>query len=309
MRALGHRGPQLSLVGLGAWALGGPSCVDSWGSQEDRVSVATIQRAIDEGVNWIDTAPVYGLGHSEHVIGQAIRRRRHEVFVATKCAIRWSADGTRWRSGAPASIREECDQSLRRLGVDQLDLLQIHFPPDDVAVEETWAALATLADEGKTRFIGVSNFDVDLMRRCLAIRAIDSLQSPYSLLHQEIETDILPFCAEQGIGVIVFGALSQGFLSGSFDQQRLDSSDFRHNDWMQVKLPTAQRIVAALRPMAAARGVTVGQLAIAWAASRPEVTGVIVGARNPGQVGQNVAAADLVGPELRLEVEAALTDG
>lgn len=306
-RPLGSRGPQLTLIGLGGWALGGPSSVDSWGSQDDRASVATVQRALDEGVNWVDTAPAYGLGHSEQVIGQAIRGRREEVFVATKCTIRWSADGTTWRSGAPASVREECEQSLRRLAVDYVDLLQIHFPPDDASVEETWAALAALADEGKTRFIGVSNFDVELMRRCLAVRPVDSLQSPYSLIHREIEAEILPFCMEQGIGVIGFGALSQGILTGSFDVRRLEPSDFRHNQWMQQKLPMAQRVVDALRPMATARDVTVGQLAIAWAATRPEITGVIVGARSPDQVAANVAAAGLADARLAAEIEAALS--
>ena len=305
-RRLGSTGPTLSAIGLGAWALGGQSAVDSWGDQDDDVSVATIRCALDAGVNWIDTAPIYGLGHSEEVVGRAVRDRRDHVFLATKCTMRWAADGSTWRTGTAAGVRQECEGSLRRLGSDHVDLLQIHFPPDDVAVEETWGVLAELADEGKTRFVGVSNFDVPLLRRCMAVRRVDSLQSPYSLLHREIESDVLPFCLANGIGVLGFGALSQGFLTGSYDPTRLQPGDFRHNDWMTVKLPRSRRIVDALRPLAAAKGVTVGQLAIAWAASHPALTGVIVGARSPSQVAQNVAAVDLADARLREDVEQAL---
>lgn len=308
-RTLGAFGPELSVVGLGAWAMGGGGWFASWGPQDDDASIRTIHRALDEGITWIDTAPIYGLGHSEEVVGAAIRGRRDEVFVATKCTNRWHEDRTVYRSGVASSVREECEQSLRRLGVDHVDLLQIHRPPEDVPIEETWSELARLAEEGKTRFVGLSNCDVDQHRRCMAIRHVDSTQPHYNLLLRRIEDELLDYCRENGVGVIPFGPMYEGLLSGAFDPARLAAEDFRKGPDWAPRIEQAANAVERLGPVAARFGVTIGQLAISWVIANPIVTSAIVGARTPEQVALNVVPGrNDIDPALRDTIDAAVAD-
>lgn len=278
------------------------------GPQGDDLSVATIHRSIDEGVNWIDVAPVYGMGHGEEIVGRAVSDRRDRVFIATKCVRRFGPDGP-YTSGDPAGIRDDIEASLRRLRVDSVDLLQIHHPPPDVPVEESWTTLVDLQREGKTRLIGVSNFDIELTKRCMAVHNVDSVQPQYSVLNRAIEDDVLPYCTAHAIAVLPYWVLAEGLLTGTFDLARLSPGDSRRRPDFVADLPRAAAIVEQLRPIAAARDATVGQVATAWVASHPAVTSAIVGARSPEQATANAAAMRLVGPELREAVDEALTAG
>jgi aryl-alcohol dehydrogenase-like predicted oxidoreductase len=246
--------------------------------------VATIQTGIGEGLNWVDTAAIYGLGHSEEVVGEALSGRRSEVFVATKCTRRWRQDGSMFATGHPSSVRQECEDSLRRLRTDYLDLFQLHGPTEDVPVEETWGELVRLRETGKTRFIGVSNFDVELLRRCSVVGLVDSVQPAYNILHREIEHDLIPFCHTKNIAVLAYGPMAHGTLSGTFSLSRLAPDDWRRRDHPLLDLPAALRAVELLQPLAAARGWTVGQLVTAWVVANPDITSALVGARTPAQI-------------------------
>ncbi|HZO88820.1 MAG TPA: aldo/keto reductase [Chthonomonadaceae bacterium] len=310
-RKLGHNGPELTTVGFGAWAVGGPWKV-GWGPQSDADSIAAIRRALELGCNWIDTAAIYGLGHSEEVVGRAIQGLpRDQVFIATKCGRVPDATGTPHGNLHPDSIRREMQASLRRLGTDYVDLYQIHWPADETGtpLEESWATLAALQDEGKARYIGVSNFNVEQMARCEPIRHINSLQPPYSLLRREVEAEILPWCLQNGTGVIVYSPMQAGLLSGSFDINRVAPDDWRRNNplFQEPQLSKNLAFVERLRPIAARHGKTVGQLAIAWTLMHPAVTAAIVGARRPAQVEENVSAMGWRLAEAEMaEIEAAL---
>jgi aryl-alcohol dehydrogenase-like predicted oxidoreductase len=293
-RKLGRSGPEITTVGFGAWAAGGPWKF-GWGAQSDEDSIAAMQRALELGCNWIDTAAVYGLGHSEEVVGRAIRDfPRAEVFVATKCGRVSDETGTPHGDLRPAGLRTQLEDSLRRLGTDYVDLFQIHWPDTETGtpIEESWAALAALQQEGKARFLGVSNFDTDLMQRCEPIRHVDSLQPPYSLLRRDVEAEILPWCLQNGTGVIVYSPMQAGLLSGSFDIRRVAEDDWRRRNPMFHEPQLSQNLafVERLRPIAARHGMTVGQLAVAWTLIHPAVTAAIVGARRPAQVEENVSA-------------------
>lgn len=293
-RKLGKQGPELTTVGFGAWAAGGPWHF-GWGPQDDSESIAAIHRAIELGVNWIDTAAVYGWGHSEEVVGKALEGiSRDEVYVATKCG-RVKGDGDVPEGDLrPESIRRQLEASLRNLRMDTVDLYQIHWPDTTTGtpIEESWAAMARLQDEGKVRWIGVSNFDVSLMERCEAIRHVDSLQPPYSLLRREIEAEILPWCLHNGTGVVCYSPMQAGILSGSFSLDRVAPDDWRRRNpiYQEPALSRNLAFVERLRPIAARYGKTVGQLAVAWVLANPAVTSAIVGARRPAQVEQNVGA-------------------
>ena len=301
-RQLGKDGPFLTEIGFGAWAIGGPWSW-GWGRQDDADSIAAIHRALDLGINWIDTAAIYGLGHSEEVVAKAVEGRRDDVFIATKCGLVWDDRENVKNNLQPESIRKEAEASLRRLKTDVIDLYQIHWPDPNASAAKAWETMAQLKAEGKVRYIGVSNFDVPLLKKCLKIAPVQSLQPPYNLLKRKVESDILPFCRENDIGVLVYSPMASGLLTGKFDPNRLAPDDWRRKsaDFKEPGLSKRLDFVEKLRPIAEKHGKTVGNLAIAWTLMNPAVTSAIVGARTAQQVEENVQAADwrLTAEELR----------
>lgn len=297
-RKLGGSDLEITPIGLGTWAIGGGDNPYGWGPQDDSESIATIQRALDLGVNWIETAAGYGKGHAEEVIGQAIAGRRDQVVVATKCGILWKEDGSDIYGHLKAdSVQREVEKSLRRLNTDAIDLLQIHWPLPDGDIEEGWGAIADLIRQGKVRYGGVSNFSLEQVKRILPIHPLTSLQPPYSMLERGAEVELLGFCARNGIGVIVYSPMQAGILTGGFTRQRVASlpdDDWRKGNahFQEPALSANLALVEELRPIAERAGRTLPQLAIAWALRRPEVTAAIVGARRPGQIEETVKAAD-----------------
>jgi aryl-alcohol dehydrogenase-like predicted oxidoreductase len=276
--------------------MGGSGWAFSWGAQEDTDSVAAIHTALEAGMNWIDTAAVYGLGHSEEVVGRALEGMAHKPYILTKCERVWNERGELGGSLKAASLRRECEASLRRLKVDVIDLYQIHWPQPDEDLEEGWTTLAKLKEEGKVRYLGVSNFDVSQMKRAQAIAPITSLQPPYSLLAREVEKEILPYCAQQNIGVIVYSPMRSGLLTGVMTRQRvaaLTDEDWRRRDpdFQEPKLSRNLQLVELLRSIGKRHGRTPGEVAIAWTLRNPAVTGAIVGLRHPDQVPGIIGAA------------------
>ena len=299
-KQLGNSDLFITPVGYGSWAIGGAGWQFGWGKQNDDDSVAAIHRALELGVNWIDTAAVYGLGHSEEIVARALANwPRQRPYVFTKCGLKWDAQGQTHRVLTPDSIRRECEASLRRLNVEAIDLYQIHWPVENtVKLEEAWDTLAHLQREGKVRWIGVSNFDVDQMKLAQDIAPITSLQPPYSLVHLEVEKEILPFCEHNGIGVIVYSPMASGLLTGAMTRERiagLPEDDWRkhHSDFNEPKLTTHLTLVERLRTVGHRRGYEPGAVAVAWTLRHPAVTGAIVGARSPKQVDGVVGAAAL----------------
>ena len=297
LNQLGNSDLLITPIGFGAWAIGGSGWEFGWGEQDDKASVHAIHRALELGVNWIDTAAVYGMGHSEQVVAFALRTwSGPRPYVFTKCGLRWDEQGYVHRSLYANSIRSECEDSLRRLNVDVIDLYQIHWPTEDL--EEGLGAMARLQKEGKIRWIGVSNFDVDEMRRAQAIAPITSLQPPYSLVRREVEREILPYCRSSGLGAIVYSPMASGLLTGAMTRERaasLPASDWRSRD-LEFKEPALSRnlaLVERLREVGERYGRSPGQVAIAWTLQNPAVTGAIVGARSARQVEGIVGAADL----------------
>jgi aryl-alcohol dehydrogenase-like predicted oxidoreductase len=290
-RELGNTGVELTVIGLGTWAIGGP-WQHGWGPQDDEDSIKTIRRALDLGINWIDTAAAYGLGHSEKVCGQAIEGRRDEVFVATKCGLVPDDEGKVHRNLTPESIRREVEDSLRRLDVDVIDLYQFHWPDTETGtpIEESWSAAAELVKEGKVRHMGLSNFNIEQMERCRPIHPIASLQPPYHMMQRDIEDEILPYCAEHGIGVVVYSPMHSGLLTERFDPDKISEDDWRHRLGAD-HMAKAKSIVEGLEPIAEKHDATVAQVSVAWTLRRPEVTSAIVGARRVWQAEQNVEAA------------------
>ena len=296
-RQLGNSDLMITPIGFGAWAIGGAGWEFGWGEQDDKQSVAAIHRALELGINWIDTAAVYGMGHSEKVVALALRSwSGPRPYVFTKGGLRWDEQGYVHRSLNPASIRQECEDSLRRLNVDVIDLYQIHWPTEEL--EEGWTAMARLQKEGKVRWIGVSNFNVEEMRRAQEIAPITSLQPRYSLVRREIEQEILRYCRSEKLGVIVYSPMASGLLTGAMTRERADalpSIDWRSRDaeFQEPRLSKNLALVERLREVGERHGRPPGQIAIAWALRNPTVTGAIVGARNAKQVEGNVGAADL----------------
>jgi aryl-alcohol dehydrogenase-like predicted oxidoreductase len=297
-RKLGYTDVMLTTVGLGTWAIGGGGNPFGWGFQDDAVSVGAIHRALDLGVNWLDTAPVYGNGHSEEVVGKAVAGRRDQVFIATKCGLLWKDDGSdAYGYLKRDSIRREIEDSLRRLQVDVIDLYQIHWPLPDEDIEEAWSTIADLIREGKVRYGGVSNFSVSQLQRVQQIHPVACLQPPYSMLTRGVEDGLLPYCAAQQIGVIVYSPMERGLLSGKVTRERIDNmpaDDHRKGRprFQEPQLSANLKLVAELRPIADRSHRTLAQLSIAWVLRRPEVTGAIVGVRNASQVDELVAAGD-----------------
>jgi aryl-alcohol dehydrogenase-like predicted oxidoreductase len=291
-RQLGTHGPQLTEIGFGAWAIGGPWKY-GWGKVDDGASIRAIDRALELGINWIDTAAQYGLGHSEQVVGKAVQGKRHRVFIATKCSQVWDEKGTLSANLTPVSIRKECEDSLRRLNTTHIDLYQIHWPVPGTPVEESWAEMARLRDEGKVRYIGVCNFGVDLLERCENVAHVQSLQPIYNILERDIEREILPYCRLHGIGIVAYSPMQSGLLTGTFDMKRIAPDDWRHNSdkFKEPKYSRGLRVVELLRPIAKRYGKTVGQLAVAWVLMNDTVTAAIVGAKTNTQVEQDVGGA------------------
>jgi aryl-alcohol dehydrogenase-like predicted oxidoreductase len=301
---LGRSGLRISRLGFGSWAVGGGGWAFGWGPQDDSTSLATMRHALERGVNWIDTAAVYGLGHSEQVVGQLLRELpdADRPYVFTKCGLVWSAqDRMREprRTLTPDSIRKECESSLRRLGVERIDLYQFHWPDESgTPVEESWATMVQLVQEGKVRAIGVSNFDVDLLARCNAIRRVDSLQPPFSLINRAAGSAQIPWCASHHTGVICYSPMQSGLLTDSFTVDR--ASSLAEDDWRrrapEFQEPRLQRNLQlrdALRPIAQRHETSVSSIAIAWTLAWPGVTGAIVGARKPEQVDGWIGAASI----------------
>lgn len=296
-RQLGNSDLHITPIGIGAWAMGGGDWAFAWGEQDDRDSINAIRAGLEAGMNWIDTAMVYGHGHSEQVVGRAIADLPNKPYVFTKCSRKRGDDGNLYGCLKADSIRAECEESLRNLGVDTIDLYQIHWPIPVEDIEEGWATLAKLKDEGKVRWIGVSNFNAEQMQRVLPQAPITSLQPPYSLLRREIEAHELPFVAAHNIGVIAYSPMASGLLSGKMTKERV--ANFPANDWRRSRdsfqEPLLSRNLALadkLSAIGARHGRSAGEVAIAWTLRRPEVTGAIVGIRTPEQVAGVIGAGD-----------------
>jgi aryl-alcohol dehydrogenase-like predicted oxidoreductase len=300
-RKLGNSDLEITPIGFGAWALGGTGWEFAWGAQDDADSIAAIHCALELGVNWIDTAAVYGLGHSEEVVARTLKDwRGPRPYVFTKCVLRWDEKGEISQVFSADSIRRECQDSLRRLQVETIDLYQIHWPPADSgpALEEAWQTLAALKKEGKVRWIGVSNFNVEQLQRAGKIAPVTALQPPYSLIRRKIENEILPYCEKHGIGVIVYAPMTSGLLTGAMTRERaaaLPPDDFRSRnpEFREPRLTKNLDLVERLRQIGARHGRSPGEVAIAWTLSHPAVTGAIVGARNAKQAEGVMRAGDL----------------
>ena len=295
-RQLGNSDLHLTPIGYGAWAIGGGNWEFAWGAQDDDESVKTIERALDSGINWIDTAAIYGLGHSEEVVAKALKNSPHKPYVFTKCSMRWFPDRQIYRSLKAGSLQEEIENSLRRLRIDTIDLYQIHWPNPEDEIEEGWETLARFQEEGKVRYIGVSNFNVEQMKRVQKIAPITSLQPPYSLLNRKIEDEILPFCLENHIGVINYSPMVSGLLTGKMTAERikgLPEDDWRKRsaNFIEPKLSKNLELVELLREIGKAHNVEPGVVAIAWTLRHPAITAAIVGARRPDQVDGVLPAA------------------
>ena len=302
-RRLGASDLEITPIGVGAWAMGGSGWQFGWGAQDDDESIAAIHAALDQGVNWIDTAAIYGLGHSEEVVARALQGRSQKPLVFTKCGIVWDQRREPKRTIQPESIRTEVEQSLQRLKLDVIDLYQIHWPEPDDAIEAAWAMMAALKEQGKVRHIGVSNFNVRQMQRAHAIAPITSLQPPYSIISPEIEKEILPYTLENNIGVIVYSPMKSGLLTGAMTRERvaaMPEDDFRKRtpNFKEPLLSRHLELAGLLADIGKRHGKTAGETAIAWTLRHPAVTAAIVGMRSAKQVDGVIGAA-----EFRLSAE------
>jgi aryl-alcohol dehydrogenase-like predicted oxidoreductase len=290
LRTLGNSDLQLTPIGFGAWAIGGGNWEFAWGPQNDDESIAAIHRALDLGVNWIDTAAIYGLGHSEEVVGRALKSHSGpKPLVFTKCSMRWHKDRSIYRSLKAGSLAEELEGSLRRLGVETIDLFQIHWPDPEEELDEGWETLVRFREQGKIRWVGVSNFSVGQMKRVLKIAPISSLQPPYSMLRRAIEEEVLPFAQDNGIGVINYSPMVSGLLTGAMTAERiaaLPADDWRRRgvEFIEPRLSRNLRLVGLLREIGGGHGVSSGVVAVAWTLHNPAITVAIVGGRSGRQV-------------------------
>jgi aryl-alcohol dehydrogenase-like predicted oxidoreductase len=296
--AFGATGLQITRVGFGAWAIGGGDWEFGWGAQEDEESMAAIERALDQGVNWIDTAAGYGFGHSEEVVGRALRGVTERPYVFTKCSLLEGPERTVVHSLERDSVMREAEASLERLGLDAIDLYQIHWPDPEAQIEVGWSALAELKEQGLVRHIGVSNFDVDQLRRIQELAPVETLQPPYSLVERDAEEEILPFAEREGIGVIVYSPMGSGLLTGRMTRERIDNmpdNDWRKRDpsFQEPQLSRHLALVERLEAVAERHDTTAGAVAVAWALRNPAVDGAIVGFRRPDQVDPILVGADI----------------
>jgi len=295
-RQLGDTELNLTTIGLGTWAMGGPWQF-GWGPQDNDEAIGAILTALDKGISWIDTAPVYGLGHSEELIGKILKQTSQKPFIATKCGLLWNEKKEKVHYLKKESIRKECHESLKRLGVEVIDLYYMHWPQPEEDVEEAWEEMAKLADEGKVRYLGVSNFNIAQIERVRKIHQVASLQPPYSMIHREVEDGLLEYCAQLDIGVVAYSPMQRGLLTGKFSQEKLadlpiDDHRRRNPDFHDPQFTATLELVDQLRPIAQRNGKTLAQLAISWILRRPEVTAAIVGARRPEQIAETVPASD-----------------
>jgi aryl-alcohol dehydrogenase-like predicted oxidoreductase len=287
-RRLGNSDLHITPVGIGAWAMGGGGWAFAWGPQDDRQSIAAIHEALDRGVNWIDTAAIYGLGHSEEVVARALEGRSSKPLIFTKCERVWNEKREIGKSLKAESIRRECENSLRRLRVDVIDLYQIHWPEPDGDIEEGWTALSQLRAEGKVRWTGVSNFNVSQLERCAKIAPVTSLQPPYSAISPEVEDEILPYCLKHGVGTIVYSPMKSGLLSGTMSRERIEAfpqDDFRRRSvaFQEPQLTRNLQLADLMRRIGEGHGRSAGEVAIAWTLRNPAVTAAIVGMRSAEQ--------------------------
>lgn len=300
-RSLGSSGLKLSVIGLGTWAIGGGDWKFGWGDQDEQEAIDTIVKAVELGINWIDTAAIYGEGRSEVLVAKAMQQISvpERPLLATKCGRVALGNGEIGKCLRRDSIIRECEDSLKRLQMDRIDLYQLHWPEPDEEIEEGWQTLVDLKAQGKVRHIGVSNHSVNQMQRLQAIHPVVSLQPPYSMIARDIETEILPFCAAQNVGVICYSPMGKGLLTGAFSAARvagLSASDHRTKDprFLSPQLEINLTFVEALGKIATGLGWTIPELSIAWVLRRPEMTSAIVGSRKPAQVAQTIAAGDRV---------------
>ncbi|MGB5460240.1 MAG: aldo/keto reductase [Eudoraea sp.] len=298
-RKLGYSELYLTTIGLGTWAMGGGDWKFGWGPQDDMASVKAIHAALDQGINWIDTAAIYGHGRAEEVVGRAIKGIRNEVIIATKCGRVWEGDSREIGKSLRAdSIRREVEASLKRLAIEVIDLYQIHWPEPDEEIEEGWGTVADLVKEGKIRYGGVSNFSVEQLKRAQAIHPITSLQPPYSMFRREIEEEIMAYCGSNQIGIIAYSPMQAGLLTGKFTKERaagLPESDWRsqHPFFMEPQLSVNLQAIDQLRKIANEKKISLSQLSLAWVLRNKEVTSAIVGARNPQQIEETAKAGEL----------------
>ncbi|MCU0482495.1 MAG: aldo/keto reductase [Anaerolineae bacterium] len=297
-KQLGNSDLHITPVGVGAWAMGGAGWEYAWSSQDDNDSIAAIHRALDLGVNWIDTAAVYGLGHSEEVVARAVKGMTNKPYIFTKCSLVWGADRTIYSSLKADSVRREVEDSLRRLQIEQIDLYQIHWPDPEPEIEEGWQTLVELQQAGKIRHIAVSNFSADQMRRAMSIAPITSNQPPYSAVRRGVEESVLPFCLQNNIGVIVYSPMQAGILTGKMTRERVESlpaDDWRKHDaeYQEPRLSKNLRVADVMVEIAKRHNVPVPNVSIAWVLHHPAVTGAIVGVRNPKQADEVIGGGTL----------------
>jgi aryl-alcohol dehydrogenase-like predicted oxidoreductase len=291
---------EVTQVGFGSWAIGGSGWAAAWGPQDDEEAVGAIRRAVELGMNWVDTAAVYGLGHSEELVARALKGvpEADRPYVFTKCSLVWDGNGEVHNVLEKASVKRECEESLRRLQTDVIDLYQIHWPRPDEDIEEGWEAMAELKDEGKVRHIGVSNFDASQMERIGVTASVETLQPPYNMLNRGVEEEIFPYCEEHDVGVIVYSPMRSGLLTGKMTPERvanLPSDDWRRNagDFQEPRFSRNLELVGLLEEIGREHGRSPGEVAIAWTLRHPAVTAAIVGGRRPDQVDGIIGAADL----------------
>ncbi len=311
-RKLGWTDLNLTVIGLGTWAAGGGNWKFGWGPTDDRDVVDAIVRACENGINWIDTAPIYGLGHAEELVGQALQKTDAGPFVATKCGRAWDDDGAPVADLRPESIRTECEASLKRLGVEVIDLYQIHWPQPDAGIEDAWGTIADLVKEGKVRYAGVSNFDAGQIERVRRIAPVASLQPPYSMIVRGAEARLFDYCREHHIGIVTYSPLYKGLLTGAVTRERVEHfalNDHRRGDrqFQEPLLTKNLSMLESLKPVADNAGLSLLQLAVAWILRRPEVTSAIAGCRKPSHVEGILSAGDVaLGEDVAAEIEGIL---
>ena len=295
-RRLGNTDLELTVVGLGTWAIGGPWQF-GWGPQDENEAIAAILKAIDLGINWIDTAAIYGCGHSEELVGKALKQTKIRPIIATKCSLLWNEKREKIGCLKAESIRKECEDSLKRLGIEIIDLYQMHWPDPENDIEEGWGEMARLQKQGKVRYIGVCNYNTAQLDRIRKIAPVASLQPPYSMINRGIEKELLGYCAKNNIGVVTYSPMQRGLLTGKFSKKYLatlapDDHRLKSGDYQEPEFSATLALVDKLRPIAERNKRTLAQLAIAWVLRRPEVTAAIVGARKPSQIAETAPAGD-----------------